>query len=620
MSIRILICFILGFAAQAHAISPAARALLDQAESAAGNSPQESLALLERVDKEVPEVETEAHFRKNILRCEVLIDNDDPRKALQVAKDSPDYSSAFPALSLKMQLCRAAALEATGDSLAAEMDLLKILTSSREQGLREIEGQAHLNLGQVLSFKNQFPASLDHLIAAKDIFTQLELPQKKRITLNSIAILYGRMGEHEKSLTYFQEVLKQNKALGKKRNIAVVLYNMGRRYEDLKQFDKASLHFKESLKIHREIKNEKSQAVVERALGGLYNSMGDPKKALIHLSNALSTLEKKGLLKSQAQLHLEMGKTYALLNKQADALASFAKAERLNDRSSSQQLSSDVLEARSWIYERSGQWKEAFQSLREFKNVSDGILKMKADEQFRRMNALFDLEKQEEANKVLTEKNRAQQRELLDAHRIQRLQLTTLSLAAILLTLTALFTIRQIRAARRMRELALTDELTKIPNRRHIMDFGLQTLSNCQRQKKPLSVVIFDIDHFKKVNDTFGHAVGDEVIKTVASISRNLLRKGDMVGRIGGEEFLVVLPFTKAESAQEVAERLRQEILKFNFASITPGLKVTVSVGVSSQDQLDSVTNLDHLIHEADEALYSVKQNGRNGVSLRLVS
>ncbi|WP_409477743.1 diguanylate cyclase [Pseudobdellovibrio sp. HCB154] len=606
MRFALLVSLILWVNSTAFASSTAALKILESADELAGDNPKASLELLASIDKTIPVTEIDVHLRKNILKCEILVDNDDPREALKISERVLSELNIKSELGLKMRLCRSSALEGIGESVKAETELIKTLSESRGEGFREVEGQAHLKLGQIQSFKNQFSSSLKHLTSAKQIFSSLNLAHKERITLNSIAVLYGRMGENEKAITYFEEVLAQNKSLGKNRNIAVVLYNIGRRYEDLKKYDKALDYLNDSLKIHSEMKNEKSLAVVERALGGVYNSIGKPEEALKHLSNALGTLERKNLVKSQAQLHLEFGKTYTLMKKPKEALASLAKAEELNAKSFSQQLASDIFQARSQVFESTGQWKQAFESISELKKSSDSLFKMKADEQLNRMNALFDVE--------------MLQKELSNSQRVQNLQLLALALAAGLLIFGVIFTIKQIKMARAMRALALTDEMTKIPNRRHIIEYGKQMLNTCQRQDKALSVVIFDIDHFKKINDTFGHAVGDEVIKKVAFIGRNSLRQEDMIGRIGGEEFLAILPFTGAEAAREVAERIRLHIQKYNFSNIAENLQVTVSVGVVTQELPRGSVSLDQLIHDADEALYNVKQNGRNGVSLRLIS
>ena len=578
--------------------------ILSQAQKTAGDDPKASLKLLATIDGRFPSTEKGISFQKDLLKCEILADNDDPREALKISESySKDYQTE---LGLKMSLCRSSGLEGIGESIKAETELLKILASSQKEGFREVEGQALLNIGQLLSFRNQFATALTHLSSAKEVFSSLKNTEKERITLNSIAILYGRMGEHEKAITYFEVGLAENKRLGKKRNVAVVLYNIGRRYEDLKNFDKALKYFSDSLKIHQEINNEKSIAVVERALGSLYNRMGKPEAALKHLSNALVTLEQKNILKSQAQLHLEFGKTYALMKRPKDALLSLEKAERINEKSFSQQMASAIYQERRLIYENSQQWQLAYESLTNLKNSSDSVLKMKADEKLNRTVALFDLE--------------MLQKELANSQRIQDLQLLAMALGLVLFIVGLVFTFKQIRLAKQMRNLALTDVLTNIPNRRHVIEYGNQMLAICQRKELPVSVVILDIDHFKKINDTYGHAIGDEVIKKVAFIGRNSLRREDSIGRFGGEEFLAILPFTASKDAHDVADRIRLQIQKYDFSSIAKDLNVTVSVGVVTKDGSKNLVTLDQLIQDADEALYDVKQNGRNSVRLRLVA
>lgn len=613
-------CIILGLISGSSVFATSTTSLIDEARSLAGTDPRKALHLLSQIESSVAKSETLMLAEKDLLKCEILVDNDDPKEALKSTSPYLGHSSLPPAVLMNLELCHFSALEASGQATKAMEGLAYLLEKSRQLNLPVQQAKAHLSIGQLLSYQNQFSESLKHLLSAKDLFKAAQDTNEERITLNSIAVLYGRMGEHERALEYFAEVLQKNRDLKKTRNVAVVLYNMGRRYEDLNQFDKSREHFIEALKLHRELGNTKSIAVVERALGGLYNSMNQPLKALEHLKNAVTTLEGMNLPKSLGQLYFELGRTYSKLGDSEQALLNLKKAHALNSNPNSVQLAADIFSEESRIYQSSGRWKQAYFALEGFKKNSDQMHLIRADEQLRQLNFKFDLSKKEEANRVLKAQNQAQDRQLKDAHRIQRLQLMSLSLVVLLLSMTAIFTIRQVRTARRMRELAMTDELTRIPNRRHVLEYAQQSISSCQRQGKAMSVIVFDIDHFKRINDTYGHAVGDEVIKRVADIGRKALRKGDMIGRIGGEEFLSILPFTEPLPAKDVAERIRREISLCDFTDLGPNLTVTVSAGVSCYSATDSQGNIESLIQQADEALYSVKQNGRNGVSLRLVS
>lgn len=155
---------------------------------------------------------------------------------------------------------------------------------------------------------------------------------------------------------------------------------------------------------------------------------------------------------------------------------------------------------------------------------------------------------------------------------------------------------------------AITDKLTGLFNRT-VIDSLLQIeMDRSNRNNKPLSILVFDIDHFKKINDKYGHDKGDYVLKTVADIVKITLRKSDYIIRWGGEEFLVILPETNLENAINVAEKIRFNIENYNFKNIG---KVTVSLGAT---EIKKGENFDHAFKRADEALYMAKNKGRNRV------
>ncbi|MGQ0676356.1 MAG: PleD family two-component system response regulator [Rhodospirillales bacterium] len=162
-------------------------------------------------------------------------------------------------------------------------------------------------------------------------------------------------------------------------------------------------------------------------------------------------------------------------------------------------------------------------------------------------------------------------------------------------------------------EAALTDPLTGLYNRRYMTSHLPGLLAKAAEAAKPLALFMIDIDHFKKVNDTHGHAAGDTVLKAVAARIPDLVRAEDTAARMGGEEFMAVLPDAGNEVALRVAERLRQAIADTTIAetSVPAGIKVTVSIGVAAARAGDSP---DALMARADAALYRAKQTGRNKV------
>jgi diguanylate cyclase (GGDEF)-like protein len=166
---------------------------------------------------------------------------------------------------------------------------------------------------------------------------------------------------------------------------------------------------------------------------------------------------------------------------------------------------------------------------------------------------------------------------------------------------------------RLLEQLSTTDPLTGLRNRRYLTEVLSVEFLRAKRYRTPLAVVMADIDHFKQVNDRYGHGAGDSVLEGVGSILKRGLRGSDHGGRYGGEEFLMVLSNAEAEGARTFAERLRQHVEETEFAAEAGGpLRVTLSVGIAAL-RAEHQTPGDLVAH-ADEALYRAKQGGRNRV------
>ncbi len=165
------------------------------------------------------------------------------------------------------------------------------------------------------------------------------------------------------------------------------------------------------------------------------------------------------------------------------------------------------------------------------------------------------------------------------------------------------------QALTRISELATRDELTGLPNRRAILDQLATETARHARKKLPLAVALIDLDHFKRINDQHGHAGGDQVLRGFAHRVESELRGGDVMARWGGEEFLLMLPDTSVEAAQQCLDRLRERLRQTPFDEVSPGLSITFSAGVTGclgQGDIDSA------IERADQAMYRAKQAGRD--------
>lgn len=171
------------------------------------------------------------------------------------------------------------------------------------------------------------------------------------------------------------------------------------------------------------------------------------------------------------------------------------------------------------------------------------------------------------------------------------------------------------------KNLAITDELTSLYTHRYLMLTLKKEFKKAKRSGKPLSFAITDIDHFKSFNDTYGHEVGNVVLKMFAQVMRDtfressLMRGGDVLARYGGEEFCVVFPFTSTKGATAACERFRKVLSRTAVPNLAD-VNVTVSIGIVSIPATDNINSVEEMIEKADKALYYSKENGRNQVSV----
>lgn len=192
------------------------------------------------------------------------------------------------------------------------------------------------------------------------------------------------------------------------------------------------------------------------------------------------------------------------------------------------------------------------------------------------------------------------------------------AMSAVLVWVTAIVALRHLHVGnslqQQLRDLAATDPLTGLYNRRHLFERLRQELKRYERYEERFALILIDADHFKQVNDCHGHAVGDATLRWIADTCMKCVRETDLVGRFGGEEFIILLPHTTAADASVVAERIRLAMHETDREARGGAAKVTLSLGVAEAGP--TTNNFDDILKAADDALYAAKRNGRDQLAI----
>lgn len=518
-----------------------------------------------------------------------------------------------------LRVCRGYGHEAAGRHREAMAEYELGVAQGRRLGKRDLVADALALRGGVRYYRGEFTGALQDLDEAYRLYVALGNQVQQRYVLNSIANLYAdvRVAQYGRALDYYRQVLEANRAAGNERGIATSYFNLGGTLERIGRLDEALAEYRRGLAMDRRRGDAGEVAVDQRAIGAVLNRLGRPAEGLVMLDSAMAYFRRSGDEELMSQGRLSRGIALRMLGRPAEALAELEAARAHFGATDNKRFLEKVHEERALAYAAAGAWPDAYQARSAQLELQRVLGEQAREEQTSRLRVQFDAEKKETENRALQRENDLRGQALAARGRVARLQLAVLALSAAVIAALGLLVWRQVKNARRLRITALTDELTRLPNRRHLLMVADEQVSAARARGTGFGVLVLDVDHFKRINDTFGHEVGDAVLRRVAESFRASLRDGDHVGRTGGEEFVAVLPGAAAGAAAEVGERLRAAVERTEFADLDPALRVTVSVGAAVWHPDDA--SFAATCKRADDSLYRAKQSGRNRVELATV-
>jgi diguanylate cyclase (GGDEF)-like protein len=493
----------------------------------------------------------------------------------------------------RQKLLEGKAHEQAGREVQAEREYLAAAKMATAAGDERTAASALAAAGYMQYLRGSMADALANLQTAYRMSERVGDEQTRLECLANIAHVYAdsQVAQYDKAIEYYKQLLPAYESRGELSEVGDTLFNLGQTHETKGELAAAEAYYHRALAIFRQLQRPEDVALTQRALGSALMKQGRADAALPLLDDALAFFEAKRDPASIAYVRQFRGMAARRSGRYADALRDLEAARRYYEQEKNLRFLERNWAETALVHAAAGDWRGAYDAEARHVALQEQLAGARRDELSSRLRVEFDSEKKEQENRALA--------------RERKWQLTAIALTALLAVALALLFWRQVAHTRRMRAMAMTDELTRLPNRRHI----LARAEDAFHDSAPLAVIAFDIDHFKRINDTWGHAAGDLVLKNVARTCRLTLRPSDDIGRTGGEEFLVVLRDTTAAQAAEIAERLRAAVERMEVPPID---RVTISLGVAARAQHSSI---DAVVREADELLYQAKTSGRNRVA-----
>ena len=438
---------------------------------------------------------------------------------------------------------------------------LKANQLAEQIGDKYLMGSIQSLLGRIYWHIDDFPTSMDYYLNALKLVQSEHHPDLEISLINGLGMVQYGLENYTESLGYFKTCLDkagEDNLTGQAdadNNIAYVLHMLGRDQEALEYgtaalalFNQAGMYVGKLHTLH--------------SLGAIHFALGNYDQAMTLLQEGLELARQNNSQLLELTYILEISRIHKIHGKldqaEEELLLALQNAEKINSLTNISLIHEGLVE----IYKEKRDYQSALDHFEAFHATSKKIFNDKSDRRVKNLEILHQVE--------ITRK----QSDLY-------------------------------------REMANTDSLTSLLNRRRFMEIAEIAIQQAKIDRGQLAILMLDIDHFKKVNDQYGHQAGDQVLSAVASSIKKSLRGGDVAGRYGGEEFVVLVVGASPEQSFSIAERIRRAVARLGIQVDQSAIRVTISLGLMCISP-DQVLSLDALINCADQAMYHAKQQGRN--------
>ena len=450
----------------------------------------------------------------------------------------------------------------------------------------QMEAKCLSSIGGVYEKSGDNATAYDYTSTALDKAYQTGDRLLEARLMNDIGYTHVIFQEYDKALSYLIPCIEYLEDSEDTLLLSYAKDSIAQAYFGMGHIEEALKNEKEAVELSREAGNWYGVASFLAYLSAIYNTKKEYEQALECVNDAQEIAEERGYEMEICNSHKYRAEIYIAMKEYPQALDEYKQGVVIAHRIHTHRLLYEMYQAMSNVCKQNNDFQGALEFYEKFHNAKEQALEER-EKQERRYRQVIDQAKnaRREAD-LLQVKNNQLENEINERKQLQQ----------------------------KLEQLAKTDPLTQLLNRRSFFTQAALAYERARRYQKPFSLILFDVDHFKEINDSFGHQAGDQILAKISERLRSKTDQSDLVCRFGGEEFIILIHDADSKQAQAVAKEIKQELNRTIQTTDMP-IQVSASFGISTFDPNEAVS-LDKLIERADDAMYHAKENGRNRITV----
>lgn len=601
-------------------------AYIKKAESLKDSNATEAFTFLDAQSNNVSSLSIENQLIFYKLLAELYVEQGQYQKSISLATETLKLARRLTSPSIttsELLYARGFAVESLGDYQAAREDYLNGLEIADSLNNKKIVAIGLVNIGALDYLMEKFDRSLIMFNDALAIAQKIKDDELLGFIYGEMGILYSLINQEDKSLSYHKRAYEYYLKAGKVFYAFNTLRNIASSHSLNERYDEAIQVYEQILKNVDEIANDEliSSVYAGMAWAHVKKEDSDPEASYQYMLIASQYIELAEQVDipiahalDKGYLFLELGRYQEALESMHIATEYLKKYQGSEPKVVSTISKLNLLYLKAETYFKIEDYQKAYQAQSEFITFALSLPEKSDIEGTEDLRMRYESEQADLQNKILAQKESVQSLLLSEAKSDAKEKNTFIIFFALLALVLAWILIKIISGQKKLLIATRTDSLTNIANRRRIIQQGENLFKQAKSGTLPLSLFIVDVDDFKKVNDNYGHKAGDEALKKIAKLGLMHMRDTDAFGRLGGEEFVALLPHISLVKAQEIAERLRSSVEQYAWCKNQVS-NITISIGVA-HFHLDQHDTFGALLKDADLLMYQAKHQGKNKVCI----